>query len=122
MAELGYALKDADIERDSAAAGGQKMARKVLIVDDEADLCDLVKYHLEQAGFKMRLAGTGSEALEALRTWRPDAVVLDLMLPDLAGTEICRIIRSDPVLRDMAVIMLTARGEEVDRVVGFELG
>ncbi len=98
------------------------MAKKVLIVDDEADLCDLVKYHLEQDGFETRTSLTGSDALQALRSWKPDAVLLDLMLPDLPGTEICRIIRADPVRRDLPVIMLTARGEEVDRVVGLELG
>ena len=98
------------------------MAKKVLIVDDEADLCDLVKYHLEQEGFKTRTALTGGEALEALRSWKPDALLLDLMLPDLSGTEICRIIRSDTLTHDLPVLMLTARGEEVDRVVGFELG
>jgi two-component system phosphate regulon response regulator PhoB len=98
------------------------MPKRILIVDDEADLRDLVQYNLEQAGFQTRQAGTGSEAIEVARAWKPDAVVLDLMLPDLPGTDVCRILRSDPVLRDVAVIMLTARGEEVDRVVGFELG
>ena len=98
------------------------MAKRILIVDDEGDLRELVKYNLEQSGFQTREASTGSEALEATRTWKPDAVILDLMLPDLPGTDVCRILRADPALRDVAVIMLTARGEEVDRVVGFELG
>ena len=98
------------------------MSKRILIVDDEADLRDLVQYSLEQAGFEARHAATGSEALAVARAWKPDAVILDLMLPDLPGTDVCRILRSDPVLRDVAVIMLTARSEEVDRVVGFELG
>ncbi|MFQ5457243.1 MAG: response regulator [Myxococcota bacterium] len=98
------------------------MGKKILIVDDEKDLCDLVKYHLEQAGFTTRVALTGGAALEAAQKWKPDALVLDLMLPDLSGTEVCRLIRADPLIKDVAVIMLTAKGEEIDRVVGFELG
>jgi two-component system phosphate regulon response regulator PhoB len=98
------------------------LSQRILIVDDEADLRELVRYQLEGAGFQTREATTGSEALDAARSWKPDAVILDLMLPDIPGTEVCRALRSDPVLRDTAVIMLTARGEEVDRVVGFELG
>ncbi len=98
------------------------MPQRVLIVDDEADLCALLKYHLEEAGFQTRQALTGGEALETARRWKPDAVILDIMLPDLSGTEVCRILRSDPRSRNLAIIMLTARGDEVDRVVGFELG
>jgi two-component system phosphate regulon response regulator PhoB len=111
-----------DVKPHRASPGGLEMSKRILIIDDEPDLCDLVKYHLNQEGFNTRTALTGGEALEILHSWLPDAVVLDLMLPDLSGTEICRIIRADPVLRDIAVIMLTARSEEVDRVVGFELG
>ena len=98
------------------------MPSRVLIVDDEKDLCDLVKYHLEEAGFETRQAVTGSDALEVAKSWKPDAVVLDLMLPDLPGTEVCRILRSDPRFRNLGIIMLTAKGDEVDRVVGFEVG
>jgi len=101
---------------------GSPVNQRILIVDDEADLRELVRYQLEKAGFQTRQAATGSEALDAARSWKPDAVVLDLMLPDIPGTDVCRVLRSDPVLRDIAVIMLTARSEEVDRVVGFELG
>jgi two-component system phosphate regulon response regulator PhoB len=98
------------------------MAKLILVVDDEPDLRELVQINLVQAGFAVDLAATGSEALERLRVAKPDLVVLDLMLPDVSGTEICRKIRADEDLADLPVIMLTALSQEVDRVVGFELG
>jgi len=98
------------------------MTQRVLIVDDEPDLLELVRHHLDQAGYDVSTCTSGRAALESIRHSRPDLVVLDLMLPDLAGTEICRKIRSDPQLADVPILMLTAKGEEVDRVVGFELG
>jgi two-component system phosphate regulon response regulator PhoB len=94
----------------------------VLIVDDERDLVSLVDFNLRQAGFETMLANTGEQALSHLRRRVPDLVLLDLMLPDISGVEICRQIKSDPRTRHVPVIMLTAKGEEVDRVVGFELG
>jgi len=98
------------------------MTTRILAVDDEPDLLELVRITLTQSGFTVDVAATGTEALEALRQKKPDLVILDLMLPDHSGTEICRRIRADPDLEDLPVIMLTARSEEVDRVVGFELG
>ena len=94
----------------------------VLIVDDERDLLSLVDFNLRQAGFETQLAATGEQALSHLRRRVPDLVVLDLMLPDISGMEICRQLKADPRTRHVPVIMLTAKGEEVDRVVGFELG
>lgn len=94
----------------------------ILIVDDEEDLRNLLDLSLRRDGFATTLAATGTEALELLREVRPSLVVLDLMLPDLAGTEVCRRIRANPELADVPIIMLTARGEEIDRVVGFEVG
>ncbi len=94
----------------------------VLLVDDERDLLSLVDFNLRAAGFETQLATTGEQALAHLRRRVPDLVLLDLMLPDLPGTEICRQIKSDPRTRHVPVVMLTAKGEEVDRVVGFELG
>ncbi|HET7752587.1 MAG TPA: response regulator transcription factor [Anaeromyxobacteraceae bacterium] len=94
----------------------------VLIVDDERDLLSLVDFNLRQAGFETVLATTGEQALAHVRRRVPDLVILDLMLPDIPGTEICRRIKSDARTRHVPVIMLTAKGEEVDRVVGFELG
>jgi two-component system phosphate regulon response regulator PhoB len=98
------------------------MAESILVVDDEPDILELVRFNLTRAGYQVLTAATGSEALTLLRTSRPDLVLLDLMLPDSSGTEICREIRNDPALKSLPVIMLTAKGEEVDRIVGFELG
>ena len=98
------------------------MARCILVVDDEPDLLELVRFNLDRAGFRVETAATGEEALARLRRSIPDLVVLDLMLPDLSGEEVCRRVRADPGLAGLPVIMLTASSEEVDRVVGFELG
>ena len=97
------------------------MAR-ILVVEDEADLREVLHYNLTRAGHDVRLVARGSEALAAIRSERPDLVLLDLMLPDLSGTEVCRAIKQDPATRDIRVVMVTAKGEEIDRVVGFELG
>ena len=94
----------------------------VLIVDDERDLASLLEFNLQQAGLKTRVALTGEEALALARAQPPDVVLLDLMLPDLSGKEVCRRLRSEPATRDVPIIMLTARGEEADRVSGFEVG
>jgi two-component system phosphate regulon response regulator PhoB len=96
--------------------------QRVLIVDDEPDLLELVRLHLEQAGYGTETADTGGEALLALKRQLPDLVILDLMLPDISGTELCRRLRADPDFKDLPIIMLTARADEVDRVVGLELG
>ena len=99
------------------------MAARILIVEDEADLAVTLAYNLKQAGYEARIAGTAAQAYAALREREPpDLVLLDLMLPDVRGTEVCRKIRSEPRWSAIPVIMLTARGEEVDRIVGFELG
>jgi two-component system phosphate regulon response regulator PhoB len=98
------------------------MATRILVVDDEPDILDLVRLALSDAGFAVETAQSGQQALESLRRTAPDLAILDLMLPDMSGTEVCRFIRSRPELSDVLVLMLTARSEEVDRVVGFELG
>lgn len=95
----------------------------VLVVEDESDLAQSLEYNLKREGFRTRLAHTGRQALvEAARSPLPDLVLLDLMLPDVSGKEVCRSLRNDPLTAEMAVIMVTARGEEVDRIVGLELG
>jgi two-component system phosphate regulon response regulator PhoB len=98
------------------------MRPRILAVDDEPDLLELVRMGLDTAGYEVETAETGARALERLRASPPDLLLLDLMLPDLSGIELCKRIRSDARLGDLPVIMLTAKGEEVDRVVGFELG
>ncbi len=94
----------------------------VLVVDDERDLLSLLEFNLRAAGFETIVATTGEQAISLLRRRVPDLVLLDLMLPDIAGTEVCRHVKGDPRTRHVPVVMLTARGEEVDRIVGFELG
>ncbi len=95
---------------------------RILVVDDEADILELVGFHLRQAGFSVETAQDGAEALASLRRNPPALLLLDVLLPDLTGTEILRVLRQDEATRLVPVILLTARGEEVDRVVGFELG
>jgi two-component system phosphate regulon response regulator PhoB len=97
------------------------MAR-ILIVEDEPDLAQVLEYNLKDAGHKVHVAGRGAEGLRLAREKRPDLVLLDLMLPDIAGTEVCKQLKADPTLRGIQVVMLTAKGEEIDRVLGFELG
>jgi two-component system phosphate regulon response regulator PhoB len=94
----------------------------VLIVDDETDLARLVEVNLRAAGIDTSTAPDGETALRLLGQRPPDLVLLDLMLPGLSGTEVCRQIKRNPKTRAVPVIMLTAKGEELDRVVGFELG
>ena len=94
----------------------------VLIVDDEPDLRDLVDFNLRQAGYQTLQAGTGASALATCNRQRPDIVVLDLNLPDVSGLDVARSLRALPATRDVLILMLTARGGELDRVSGFELG
>jgi len=94
----------------------------ILVVEDEKDLLDLMLFNLKQGGFDTVAASDGQQALEVLRHRIPDLIMLDLMLPGVPGTEVCRQLKSSPRTKHVPVIMVTARGEEVDRVVGFELG
>jgi two-component system phosphate regulon response regulator PhoB len=99
------------------------MAPCILIVDDEADIVSAVTLNLRRAGYETREADSGDGALElASRAPVPDLVILDLMLPDLPGTEVCRRLRGQAATAKVPILMLTARGEEIDRVVGFEVG
>lgn len=98
------------------------MTATVLVVDDEKDLVDLVQYHLEKDGMKCLEARDGETALQLARERNPDLIVLDLMLPGVDGLEVCRKLRKDPKTASIAIIMLTAKVEEVDRIVGLEMG
>lgn len=97
-------------------------AETVLVVDDEEDIRRLVSFNLDEAGFRVETVDTGLGALETAAKLRPAVLVLDLMLPDVSGTEVCRRLRADADLADAAVLMLTARGDEYDRLLGFEVG
>jgi two-component system phosphate regulon response regulator PhoB len=97
------------------------MAR-ILVVEDEIDLQQVLEFNLRQAGHEVVLAPRGDVALKAVASERIDLVLLDLMLPDTTGTEVCKLIKSSPATRHVPVMMVTAKGEEIDRVVGFELG
>jgi DNA-binding response OmpR family regulator len=96
--------------------------KKIVLIEDDADLYSLIQYNLEKEGFAMAGSQTGKGALELCRREKPDLVILDIMLPDSDGLEICRSIRSHPELSHIPVIFLTARAAETDRIVGLEMG
>ena len=98
------------------------MNPKILVADDEEDVLDLVSMNLKNAGFDVVRAVDGPEAIHKARTQRPALIVLDLMLPGMSGLEVCKVLKGDPVTLKIPVIMLTAKAEEVDRIVGLELG
>jgi DNA-binding response OmpR family regulator len=95
---------------------------RVLVVDDDPDILDLISFNLSRAGFDCLLAADGASALDAIMRKPPDLVVLDIMLPGIGGLELLKRLKFDPMLRTVPVILLTARGEEVDRILGLELG
>ena len=96
--------------------------KTILIIEDEKDLAELVAFNLEKEGYRPLLAADGISGLEMARAGSPDLILLDLMLPGLPGTELCKILKSSGTTARIPVIMLTAKGEEIDRVVGFEVG
>ena len=98
------------------------MSQKIYIVEDEPDIRDTLKYNFSNEGFKVFTAPDGEEALSNIKKVLPDVLILDLMLPGLSGLDVCKSIRADDDIKDMSIIMLTAKGEEIDRVIGFELG
>lgn len=96
--------------------------QKILVVDDEPDVQELIEFNLANAGFSVVLAENGADAISKARTHRPDLIVLDVMMPEMDGTEACKLLRRDPLTADTPIIMLTARASEIDRVLGLELG
>jgi DNA-binding response OmpR family regulator len=96
--------------------------QKILIIEDDKHILRLVTYNVEKAGYKCLSAVSGEDGLKVARSYPPDLIVLDIMLPGMDGFEFCRHLRRDEQLRRVPVLMLTARGEEVDRIVGLELG
>jgi phosphate regulon transcriptional regulator PhoB len=96
--------------------------KRILIIEDDRDIVELVRYNLANEGFQVSASLDGAAGLAALRKSPPDVLLLDLMLPRLSGLDICREIRRDETLNRLPILMLTARGEEADRVVGLEMG
>src|SRR5690606_589176 len=94
----------------------------VLVVDDEPDTVELIRFNLRQAGYEVITAADGAEAIQRARASRPDAIILDLMLPEMDGLEVCKILRADANTASIPVLMLTARATPVDRIVGLEVG
>jgi two-component system phosphate regulon response regulator PhoB len=98
------------------------MKPKILVVDDEPDAVELIEFNLKAAGYDVVTAVDGEEALEKARSVIPSLVVLDLMLPEVDGLEVCKILRGDPSTSGIPIVMLTAKAEEIDRVLGLDLG
>ncbi len=98
------------------------VGRKILVVDDEAVLVETIAYNLEQAGYAVVTAADGASALEAAQREKPDLIILDLMLPEMDGLEVCRQLRREGDTATTPIMMLTAKGEEIDKVVGLEVG
>ncbi len=99
------------------------MAQRIVIIEDEKDIAEVLSYNLGRSGYAVRIANTGAEGLRVLAEEpNADLLILDLMLPDMDGTDICRRLRTDPRTMRMPILMLTAKGEEIDRVIGFEVG
>jgi two-component system alkaline phosphatase synthesis response regulator PhoP len=98
------------------------MSELVMVIEDEKEIRDLVRYNLERAGYRVSAVADGEQGLERLFASRPDAVVLDLMLPGRSGLEVLREVRNEPATRDLPVMVLTARSAEMDKLLGFEHG
>jgi phosphate regulon transcriptional regulator PhoB len=98
------------------------MTSRVLIVEDEADIRDLLAFHLEREGYQVSTSRTGADALRHVKASPPDLILLDIMLPELDGLEVCRRLRREAATAALPIVMLTAKGDEVDRVLGLELG
>jgi two-component system phosphate regulon response regulator PhoB len=96
--------------------------QRVLVVDDEADLRKVLQHHLDRAGYDVRVADCGSAALEETASFKPQVVILDWMLPDMSGIDVCRRVRADFTQPQPAIVVLTARAQETDRVIGLEAG
>lgn len=103
-------------------AGGPGVSKKVLIVDDEPNIVAALEFLLEKNGYEVKVAGNGADALEQLDAFRPDLVLLDVMVPKLSGYEVCQRMRSEPRWRDIKIVMLSAKGREVEVNKGMSLG
>jgi DNA-binding response OmpR family regulator len=98
------------------------MGKRVLIADDEPNIVASLEFLMEQAGYEVKVAATGQEALELVGSFRPDLVLLDVMMPGRNGYEVCQMLKSDPATRAVKVVMLSAKGRDVEVAKGLELG
>lgn len=110
------------MSRRRAPVNAAALKQKILIVDDEREAVELVEFNLRQAGFETIAAAAGDEALKLAKAQLPALVVLDLMLPEVDGLEVCKLLRRDPSTAKIPILMLTAKAAEIDRVLGLELG
>lgn len=108
--------------QDMIRKGVTTIKQRVLLVDDEENIRMLVRFNLEKAGYEVIEAGDGKQALALARNETPDIAILDLMLPGIDGLEVCRLLKQSPETAALPIIMLTAKGDEIDRVIGLELG
>ena len=111
-----------ELSRAAAPAISASLKQKILIVDDEPEAVELVEFNLKQAGFDIATAADGDEALKKAKAQLPALVVLDLMLPEIDGLEVCKLLRRDSTTAKIPILMLTAKAAEIDRVLGLELG
>jgi two-component system phosphate regulon response regulator PhoB len=95
---------------------------RVLVVEDEPDVAEVLSYNLRSAGFEAIIAATGREAISLSEANHPEIILLDLMLPDISGMQVCRMLKSNPSTKEIPVVIVSARSDEIDRVVGFEVG
>ena len=107
---------------EPASPPGRERLGRVLVVEDEPDVAELIRFNLHKEGYEVTVLGNGADAIRHARDGKPDVILLDIMVPQLNGWEICRRIRQDPDTRRIPVIMVTGRVDEGDKVLGFELG
>lgn len=98
------------------------MPKHVLVVEDEPDTAELIELHLKNDGYRVTVAGDGDQALKKVHKHMPDLVILDLMIPEITGVEVCKFIRKDPATQSISIIMCTAKTGEIDKILGLELG
>ena len=122
MGEAHAAMATRRRTSETAPPESPKSGRRVLVVEDEQDVAELIRYNLAKEGYDVTLVGNGADALKRARENKPDVILLDIMVPQLNGWEVCRRLKQDPETRGIAVIMVTGRVEEGDKVLGFEMG
>jgi DNA-binding response OmpR family regulator len=122
MEEVKAAMATRRRTAESAPAPPTKAGHRILVVEDEQDVAELIRYNLAKEGYDVVLVANGADALKRAREIKPEVILLDIMVPQLNGWEVCRRLKQDPETRAISVIMVTGRVEEGDKVLGFEMG